>query len=153
MNNDDMTCCRYSTVFLFSILIFCTFQQHDFSRGFRPQSHSGRSANFVLNDSRKKVIATVVIEPRPLAQESETIQTELTHHFLSVWKFKILIYHALLILIFQKSKVNWCNNNSEFKDPSINTCQVTQSVESLGSLGSMPTVATIFFLPSPYVDR
>ena len=34
----------------------------------------------MLNDSRKKIVATVGIEPRPLAQVSETILTELTYH-------------------------------------------------------------------------
>ena len=54
------------------------------SRGFRPQPYSGRSANFVLNDSRRKLVATVGIEPKPLVQESEPILTELTHHLLRV---------------------------------------------------------------------
>ena len=45
---------------------------------FHPQPYSGRSAKLVLNDSRKKIVATVGIEPTPLAQESETILTEVT---------------------------------------------------------------------------
>ena len=51
------------------------------------------------NNSRKILVATVGIEPRPLAQESETILTELADHLLRVWKFWILIRHALLNLI------------------------------------------------------
>ena len=47
---------------------------------FHPQPHSGRFANFLLNVRRKKV-ATVGIEPRPLAQQSET---QLTEHLLRV---------------------------------------------------------------------
>ena len=39
----------------------------------------------------KTYFPSVGIKPRPLAQVSETILTELTHHLLRVWKFKILI--------------------------------------------------------------
>ena len=60
-------------------------------RVFRPQPHSGRSANFVLNDSRKKLVATVGIEPRPLAQESETILTELTWQVLNKGSLNLLL--------------------------------------------------------------
>ena len=73
-------------------------------RVFRPKPHSGRSANLVLNDRRKKKFPSVRFEPLALAQVSETILTELTHHLLRDWKFKILIVmlywiplnHALL---------------------------------------------------------
>ena len=64
-------------------------------RGFRPQPHSGRSANFVLIDKKKKV-ATVGIKPRPLAQESETILTELTWQVLNGGSLNsLLLVHQL----------------------------------------------------------
>ena len=75
-----------------------SFVEEDTSlnRSFRPQLYSGRSAE-------KKLVATVGIEPRPLAQESETILIELAHHLLRVWRFKILTCHGLLILILAES--------------------------------------------------
>ena len=78
----------------FSLVNAQTVLSH--SRVFRPELYSGRSANFVLNDSRKKLVATVGIEARPLAQVSETILTELTWQVLIEGSLNsLLLVHQL----------------------------------------------------------
>ena len=64
------------------------------------------------------------IEPEPLVVHSDAY---LTRHICGIAckieTFTIFFCHALLI--DPKSKGNWCNNKSEIKYSSINTCQVS----------------------------